>query len=724
MHRLIALAAMLPPAAAAAQVSAPSIQIPQPEPGPLRDVTVSDIARLRDIDSLSVSPDGKRFAILVRQADPARNDYRTGWFVGDFTRQALNYVGDGGEARLLVGPSGGSTGDFGGSVARWSPSGNWIAYTRKVDGAVQLWRSPMDGGPQEQVSHNAGDVRDFIWDSDDRLLFSAEPSRIQLAAEREEAARRGFRLDSYDYLARAISGQPPDRPLSANPEIFAVDLALKTERAATAGERAAFDASRRLRFSAKPGGTESAPANHSGAVAPAVPRGDGAAVWMVKVDPNQSGQVPVVRFVASLSGRDEDKVTCLDPACTGQLFLKSWWSADGQEVLFQRLGGDALADIQFFAWNPSTASVRRIASLSDSTVRDCDLYGERFVCLREGKLEPRHVATIAVADGRLTRFANVNPEFSRLRLGKVERIEWETPPGSVALGYPPKARGFLLYPPGYNPKKRYPIFIAPYVADGFLRGDAGDEHPMLAYSAAGMIVLNTQFPMAWGTLAECGDFLCSSARAYDPKKGYPHLETLQASTFGGLDAAAKRASIDLRRVGIGGVSHGAFVPIYMLQKADRLTALSVAGGSWNIQEYYGGRLRAPYDPLVGKADQWPANPEFWAAIDIGEHLDTVEAPILFHLADREISSSARLLRQLSDARLPFEAYGFTDELHLKWQPAHRLAIYQRNLDWFRFWLMDEVDGAPEKAAQYADWQKLRALQCANPKSLRDYCRKP
>ena len=43
-------------------------------------------------------------------------------------------------------------------------------------------------------------------------------------------------------------------------------------------------------------------------------------------------------------------------------------------------------------------------------------------------------------------------------------------------------------------------------------------------------------------------------------------------------------------------------------------------------------------------------------------------------------------------------------MHIKWQPRHQLAANARNLDWFRFWLLGEVDPDPSKAAQYARWQ--------------------
>jgi hypothetical protein len=51
---------------------------------------------------------------------------------------------------------------------------------------------------------------------------------------------------------------------------------------------------------------------------------------------------------------------------------------------------------------------------------------------------------------------------------------------------------------------------------------------------------------------------------------------------------------------------------------------------------------------------------------------------------------------------------FPDEHHVKWHPAHRLAIYQRNLDWFDFWLRGRERGCAGCDAQYARWRDLRA----------------
>ena len=55
-----------------------------------------------------------------------------------------------------------------------------------------------------------------------------------------------------------------------------------------------------------------------------------------------------------------------------------------------------------------------------------------------------------------------------------------------------------------------------------------------------------------------------------------------------------------------------------------------------------------------------------------------------------------------------DLYVFPNEPHQKFQPKHKLAVYERNLDWFRFWLQGYQDPDPSKATQYARWQLMKA----------------
>src|SRR3546814_14223664 len=55
-------------------------------------------------------------------------------------------------------------------------------------------------------------------------------------------------------------------------------------------------------------------------------------------------------------------------------------------------------------------------------------------------------------------------------------------------------------------------------------------------------------------------------------------------------------------------------------------------------------------------------------------------------------------------------YVFADGYHQKWRPAQRLAVYERAIDWFDFWLNGKVDSDPSNREQYACWRVLAERQ--------------
>src|SRR3546814_20505776 len=62
---------------------------------------------------------------------------------------------------------------------------------------------------------------------------------------------------------------------------------------------------------------------------------------------------------------------------------------------------------------------------------------------------------------------------------------------------------------------------------------------------------------------------------------------------------------------------------------------------------------------------------------------------------------------LRQSGMPSDLFVFPDEDHIKSQPAHRLAVYRRNLDWFGFWLKDEIQSDPTRRPEVERWQEMR-----------------
>src|SRR5262249_4528240 len=96
---------------------------------------------------------------------------------------------------------------------------------------------------------------------------------------------------------------------------------------------------------------------------------------------------------------------------------------------------------------------------------------------------------------------------------------------------------------------------------------------------------------------------------------------------------------------------------------------------------------------------------------LGQNIDRVRAPLLVNVSDHELLLSVGTVFALEDAGRAVEAFVYPGEYHIKYQPAHRLSIYERNIDWMNFWLRGVEDPAPAKAAQYVRWRKMRDAQC-------------
>ena len=87
------------------------------------------------------------------------------------------------------------------------------------------------------------------------------------------------------------------------------------------------------------------------------------------------------------------------------------------------------------------------------------------------------------------------------------------------------------------------------------------------------------------------------------------------------------------------------------------------------------------------------------------------------VADHEMLLSLSTYTSLKEADKPVEMVVFPDEYHIKWQPRHRYNIYRRNVQWFKFWFMDQEDPNPVDPEQYVRWRKLREQHEANQRAL-------
>jgi dipeptidyl aminopeptidase/acylaminoacyl peptidase len=673
-------------------------------------ISTRSLLSLKDIGgeagAMAVSPDGKSVAFQIQTADFAADTYRSAWYVAPISGgEAPVRVGGGGDLMLSPAPFGRLDGARADVQAKWSPDGQWIAYLRKDGDRVQVWRSRVDGTLQEPVTRSDANVLNFTWRPDGAIEFQVGRSPREMARQERDEGQRGYLLDDRfipDYSTRPLwlrcGGTLWDVPLvrsqQCTPRTWIKESG-SPEREASPAETRAYS---RLVATERPPGV--------GADRPirgiAWNRSHTRVAWLENLSPRTEPgfAAPLTLFAV---GR-----RCAAPQCVGRL-EGVWWH--NTSVVFLRYEGWAQSVPALYVWDPGSGPPRRIYAI-DGTLRSCEMAGERLACLQETPTTPRKIVSIGLQDGQVETVFDPNPGFARYELGRVEKLE-------VDDGFGNQAFGHLVYPPDFVAGHRYPLVIVQYRSRGFLRGGVGNEYPIYPLAATGFLVYSSDNPedqrlearydtSRWQGLAALG--------AEDIGAGGYRMRSALGALNAVIDRLESRGIVDGSRIGITGLSGGAEVLYFALIHSRRFAAAATSGV--NSPDAYALQVNDTVRALI--EGTWDARSRAGAVrnasrvLSLAHNVSRVTTPLLIQVSDRELISVLPDYVALRDAGKPVEAYVFPDELHIKFHPLHKLAIGERVIDWFRFWLKGEEDPAPEKAQQYARWRELRRRESAEP----------
>ncbi len=696
-----------------------SLQIPEVAPAQLRAITTRDLTELRDIETLAVSPDGKFVAFNVRQAVIESNSYRTAWFVASTSGagRPVN-VGNGGDPQMLFFANGNTAGEFQSKPAQWSRDGAWMAYLVKRDGAFQVWRSRRDGTAAEQLTHNPANVRDFLWNLDgSKIYLSVEgQTRKELQRALQDEGRQGFLLDERFDPVREQS--EPVLPRSGDPwrlsdnwgsdaQVWVYDISAHSERKA-----ATSDLEDLSRIRAKDDLKYKRAADAPNLWVPphvAYAANQQYVAWLDIARPDDNSLFPDFKVFAAKSRTGGIPIPCTAQACTGRIW-DLWWSGESTEVIFDRAEGVNHASHALYAWSVLEDRVRRIL-FTDDALLSCSNAGNRLICLHESPTAPRRIVSISFKDGAITTVVDPNPEFRNLRFSEVERFEWTNEFGHAAFAH-------FLKPLDHKPGKKYPLVVVTYRSWGFLRGGVGDEYPAHVFAANGFCVLSFDVPQPTEYIAT-GREMSEIMRALD--RDLLEDRSVLSSLEKGLSLVEASGLVDPNRVAITGLSFGAQTTWFSLLYGHRsYGAAIVSSTSYDPMDFYiAPEWFRKESTKMGRG--LPEGPDgaWWRKVSPALNVDRIHTPILMNVADRELIYSMQTIWTLKEYGKPLEVYVYPDEWHVKGWPAHRYAIYQRNLDWLNFWLKSEEDSDPAKAEQYARWRVLRRQHEENMKKLAD-----
>lgn len=649
--------------------------------------TPRELVEVVDISAVSASPDGRHVVFRTDEPLVAANSYRLAWHMLDLETGEQREIGSAGQ------PIVNDPGLLAAEAPIWEADGRAFYYRALDRGEVQIWRAAADGSGSRVVTAEAGDVLSMEPAPDGAIHYRVGPPREEIIRAELEEYDSGILVDDHVELAQnlfrgaIVNGRHASQRLTGR--FFA--------RGGVLWARAPL--ARRLDLGSLGVADDPQPPSSQAQASTTAPeavarsaRGDVAvSVWN-----GAEGDLTVTR-----PGPAGARLSCPAAECRNERVTWVAWRPGRDELVFATSDRSLVHTLR--AWDLGSGRVRSITRTNGQVSggqdenSPCAVVERLAICVRAEPTSPPRLEAIDLDSGRARPLFDPNSALRARQWPRTERVTWQSAEGRQFSG--------VLFLPEHAPARPLPFFVNYYSCRGFLRGGVGNEWPFALLAANGI-----------------ASMCVNATRTSGAQNGVDSYRAALGGIGTLIETLAHRGLVDRLRVGIGGLSFGTEVTLWGLFQTNLFAAASIATPQFEPASYWFNAVRGrDYHRIL--RDVWglgapEETPEQWRLLSAAFNTDRIRAPLLLQLAEQESRYAIELYARLSNSPTPTEMYVFPDEPHIKVQPRHRLAVYRRNLDWFRFWLQHHVDPDPEKAAQYRRWRALEQRAAAEARQRR------
>ena len=636
-----------------------------------------ELVELVDVSGLSVSPDGRFLVFRTERADVGRNSYALRWHSVDLESGAVRDIGSGGDPIYL------DPGSVQSEIPVWGADRRTIVVRALIDGAVGLWRGDVRGGAMTPLVSGDADVLDYSASPDrTAVVYRIGPSRDEIRRAEQREYDSGILVDSTVDLTQSLFRGGSINGRMATQRLvgywFVKDgLLWRSPRQ-----------ERRVDFLTGTDVAVGAPQPVPPFTLPSLPP-PLSAVGPEGATALASGE-KVKRSLRATFG-DGRTVACADPLCATASVSSLVWRPASRNVLVTF--SDRERRQSLYLWDTDANRLRAIVAADGlmnggrRSALPCAVSAAAALCVTAGPAEPPRVERIDFATGTRMVLFDPNAALRASYRPHVRYLRW-------SIGGGEEAAGVLMLPAGVR-RTPAPLYLNYYSCEGFSRGGEGDEWPVPQLLDAGYAVA-----------------CINSVPFTGPQDAVQNYETGLRAVRALIERLSSDQIVDPSKVAMGGLSFGSEVAFWVAFHSDLLAALSVTSPQAEPASYWLGSMPGSDIPVTirrvwgyGAPDE---TPDRWHAVSPAKNVDKIRIPVLFQMPEMEARRVPELYARLARQGTPTELYAFPDEAHIKVQPRHRLAVYDRNLDWFRYWLEGHRDPDPAKVDQYRRWDALRA----------------
>jgi len=642
-----------------------------------RAMTFEDIARMRALSDVRLSPDGKSISYTLQSFDLAGNTVDTDlWLVP---------AAGGAPRRLTNSPKKDRAGE-------WSPDGQRLAFISERGGPPQLWLLPLGGGDAEQLTTLKGAVISATWSPDGTQLavVATQPP----TEEEEKAAKGGDDAVTVDLNLKHTRLWLVNAATKATRELVARDWDVFDPQWSPDGKTIAFRLFPSMRaddnhrgdiwlVDVASGNARRFSQNAGNDASPRwSPDGQSIAWLMRPADRPMIAQDHLV--IAPLSGGAPREVIApsflLPPGAVT-------WSRDGKTLYFLTQCGTTTELYSVPASGGVPKGMTKFQGVlgglfgTDGVSFNAD--ESRFATVTSTASSPYEISMFDAASGTPTTLTSHNAFTKEFTLGSTEVVRWKSTDGF-------EVEGLLVYPVGYKAGQKVPLHTVVHggPSGAWLQSFSGDWYSNAAHvwAAKGWALF---YPNPRGSTGYGEKFLLANVKDWGGGD-YRDIQT-------GIDALVKRGIADPDKLVQSGWSYGGYMTAWTLTQTNRFKAVMVGAGLTNmISMYSTNDLQTLLEGYFG-GEPWDVKQQFERASAM-TYIKNARTPtlILHGQADTRvpIGQAQELYQGLKKNEVPVELVFFPREPHGLQEPRHMVDKLKREYAFLTRYALGETKIVP------------------------------
>ncbi len=629
------------------------------------------------VRNVRVSPDGKWVAYIVEEAvmTDNRSEYVSQiWVASTDGRQRFQFT----------------FGEKSATNPRWSPDGQWIAFTSARSGKNNLYRIRFRGGEAEQITDVKTGVGDFKWAPDGRSIAFVMTEPPTPEEEKRQKGKDDARVLDEDFKHRHLwivtlekdsTGKYPVKQLTKGDFSIGGRFSGGFDWSPD-GKKIVFAHTPTPKVNDWPLADISIVDVESGEITPLVnsaasestpffsPDGRWIAYQASDIPPRWAFAASV--YIIPANGGTPKK---LADTFDRRPFILGWdksgksiWVSETYRTrnAIYKIPTNGKAPRRFDSdqWAINSASLNRSGTYLGFTLQKTNRPEEAFIT-RTKRFKPVQVS-------------QANQKAAAIPVARTERIRWKSTDGL-------EIEGLLTYPKNFQQGRKYPLLLIVHggPAGVFRETFIGVRYPypVASFADEGYLVLRCNIRGSSG---------------YGQKFRYANYKD-----WGGMDYQDLMAGVDYvieqglahpDSLGVMGWSYGGYMTSTIVTKTNRFKAASVGAGVTNLVSFTGTADIPSFLP-----DYFGA--EFWEDLKIYldhsaiYHVSNVETPTLIQHGEKDarvpLGQGLEFYNALKRRGVPVKMVVYPRTPHGPREPKLLLDVMQRNIDWFNKWIRQQ-----------------------------------